>query len=686
MAKKITTSDFYIDFEDFNQGLYALLDTTKAPFGSARIMKNVQVTDRGGVGPRPGTELIGADEEGGPVNGLFEFETAFGADSYLIRARDDKVEIMIHGTEVWHTLVDGLEDGKEFDFASSIVNDDNTDLLVGSNRYDPYFSWNGAVAEIQSTSGGDITVDSTLKDEILGAGTATGSTTTTLTVSGAGWADDQFNGLYVHITSGAESGTIAKITDTTSDTITFDAMGSNPGNASFEIKQLKFKETGSVIVDGTVHEYTTAITSSTVIETDSGSVSTTSTPAYAIQTVTTYEGNPRGSRIANYLSRIIVGRVRSAIAKNSSGDDQAHSAGSSIFVSNEKDPVDFSYSATRQSGEGDLINVPYGGGDIVDVVPQEENFYVFKKNYIEAMQYSQDGNDFIQREPLKAGIGSQVRVINGTDDVYFVTPDNRITSIGRVAQKDIKPATLNIGNPIKRLLDTYDFGEGKGIEYKDKVYIPAKSDPDYNRNDIVIVYNLKSQIFEGIWTMNASFFETRDGDLVFSESSKPNVYKALVGRNDVIGDDKFGINARYATHFMNLASNNGKKQALSSLYFEGYIRQGSLINFEAYKDMANTPFFTYEFDGTIGTNEDTGPKAFLGGEPKGLSPKGTVSELDGEERDHFMFRIYFPYQYASTFSIGFRSGGDIDDDYEITRFGMGLKESVSFDANQVATQ
>jgi hypothetical protein len=181
MPKKISTSDFFIDFEDFNKGLYSLLDTTKAPFGSARIMENVQITDRGGVGPRPGIELIGTDEEGGPVNGLFEFKKAFGNESYLIRARDDVIEILPPSEDTWHVLKDGLESGKEFDFASSIVNDQNDDLLVGSNRFDPYFSWNGAVSKIQSTSGGDITVSSTLEDNRLEADIATGSSTTTVT-------------------------------------------------------------------------------------------------------------------------------------------------------------------------------------------------------------------------------------------------------------------------------------------------------------------------------------------------------------------------------------------------------------------------------------------------------------------------------------------------------------------------
>ena len=51
--------DNFIDSERFKVGLYLLDDTTKAPFGSARIMRNMRITDRGGIAPRLGTSLLG---------------------------------------------------------------------------------------------------------------------------------------------------------------------------------------------------------------------------------------------------------------------------------------------------------------------------------------------------------------------------------------------------------------------------------------------------------------------------------------------------------------------------------------------------------------------------------------------------------------------------------------------------
>ena len=51
--------DFYVDINELSKGLYKELDTTKAPKGSASLMQNMRITDRGGIAPRLGTELLG---------------------------------------------------------------------------------------------------------------------------------------------------------------------------------------------------------------------------------------------------------------------------------------------------------------------------------------------------------------------------------------------------------------------------------------------------------------------------------------------------------------------------------------------------------------------------------------------------------------------------------------------------
>ena len=71
--------DIYVDIEKFKEGFYALEDTTKAPIGSARIMKNCQITDRGGISNRDGVTLIGTkNTQGFGTRGFYNFKKSFG--------------------------------------------------------------------------------------------------------------------------------------------------------------------------------------------------------------------------------------------------------------------------------------------------------------------------------------------------------------------------------------------------------------------------------------------------------------------------------------------------------------------------------------------------------------------------------------------------------------------------------
>lgn len=679
--------DLYIDMEDLQQGLVALEDTTKAPFGSARVMKNMQITDRGGVGPRPGTELLGTlNSSTQPVRGLYNFRQSFEQDEILLKTYDNKVEAISKAnlSAGWFTVETVNNANKEFGFVTSLVNETNSDYVVYCNRFDPYRAWTGVITQLNGAlTGGEttITVDSTLTEEIFESKTATGATTTTITVAGTPWAANQWIGLYVYITSGAEAGQIRKITASTNNQITFTALGSNPGAATFEIRKLLFKgETGTIVYAGTPIAYTAIATATTITV---ASAHAGADNALVTEAPTEYPANPRGNRFANYLGRIIVGNVRSAVARGSGGAQQGYASGGSYFVSQINDPFDYTFSANRVAGEGDIVGTPYGGGEITDVAAQEDTAYVFKNRYIEAFRYTQDSSDLVQRQPLKSGVGSQGQVISGTDDIYFITPDNKFTSIGRVKSKDILPQTENIGYQIKRLLDTYNFGQGRGIEYKDKVYFPARSNSSVQNNDVLLVFNKNLRSFEGVWDIALNFMEEFNEKLYYGDSLTANVYEMLTGTADVEGDERFGINATYRSHFFNLTPSHGYTQALNSIYVEGYIKGGSEIKFEAWKDFVPDPFLTFTFGGSEKEFIDGKEiSAYLGSSALGTNPTGSVSQPDADGRRHFYFRVYFPFKYGNHLSVGFSSAG-VDDDYEITRMGLGLKHTVSVETSRI---
>ena len=85
--------DILLDLEKFKLGFYALEDTTKAPFGSLRIMKNAIVTDRGGLAPRPGVTLLGSsNSSSSKIKGFYTYKRSFGTNEILIKNYDDEME------------------------------------------------------------------------------------------------------------------------------------------------------------------------------------------------------------------------------------------------------------------------------------------------------------------------------------------------------------------------------------------------------------------------------------------------------------------------------------------------------------------------------------------------------------------------------------------------------------------
>lgn len=689
LSKKLTKEAFF-DFEKFKVGLYALEDTTKAPIGASRIMENMQITDRGGVAPRPGIELLGIqDVSGNSIQGAYNFKKSFAENEIILRGNGTKLQVYSkqHPECDWFTLKDGFTTGKEFGFVTSLVNTDSTDYVLFCNRYENYMRWNGAVARITVALVGaetDITVDSTLTNEIYLSSTATSNSATTVDVSTAAWGTDQWKNLCIYFPG---TGKVRKISANTSTQITFATLGAGPGNVAFQIRKLIFADTtGTVTYNGTEIAYTGIDTATTIQVASAHAALIDSGLAEA---PTQYPNAPRGNRLTNYLARIAVGNVRSATAIDSGGALQGFASGGSVFVSKIKTPTDFSYTATRVAGEGDIIGMPYGGGEITDVQTQEDTFYTFKQDYIESVQYSQDANDLAIRTPLKSGVGSIGKTIKGVDDIYFMTKDNKFVSIGRVKTVDQLPQTDNIGYVIKRILDAYDASDICGIEHKDKIYVSLKSSSTETVNNITVIYNRRLKAFEGIWDIGANaFFEFGDEkELYFADSSSANVYKMLTGTADIVASSRYEISSRYATHFINLAPKGltARQQAVNGLYFEGYIQLGTQINFKFFKDFATNAAISFTFDPDIDNQTIDGSisSAFLGSSPLSLRPMGTISQTGEEDgRFHFSFRIYFPFQYGQYFSVGFDSlGADLD--YELTRFGMMVTQDVSWNPDKV---
>jgi hypothetical protein len=672
------TNTLTIDMDAFKRGLQLLDDDSKAPFGSARKMYNVLISDRGGIQNRPGTLLIGTKNTAAFASrGFFDFQKAHGATKIMLHAYDTSLKFFDDLNNDWYLLKEGFTSDKEFGFAAHIVTTENEDFVYFCNRFEDYQRWQGNITHLNGALVGgetDVTVDSTLKSDVYASKTATANSATTVDVSGTPWATSQWINFYVLITSGAKTGKVRKITASTSNQITFDTLGGGPGNCTFEIRQLAFPATGTLIYNSITIAYT-GIDTSTTFQVTSAHGAADNTPVTHVPIL--YPADPRGNRIEPYLGRMVVGRIRSALSRDSSGNLQGSAAESSVFVSKQKNATDFTFAAIRIAGEGDLLNVPYGSG-ITDVKATDEgNLIIYSTAYMEAVKYSQDNDDFAVRQQIKSGIGSIAKVIRGSDDHYFFTVDRQFTSLGRVAAKDSTPQTQNIGLVIKRLLDTYDPSSADGIEYKNRVISTLKTSEDENANNVMVLWNKKTESFEGIWNLSAFGFTKRPNALYYANSVRPNIYQMFTGKADVEGLNRFAITSEWVSNFFNVLPVKGNIQGINSVAMEGFITANTTYTFSLYSDRSTTAALQFDFSGT----EDdfiTGSitNASLGGFTLALQPLGTFSDPDEDGRRYFSFEVFFPYTYSQYFSVGLASSGK-DFDWEVIRISLGLKEEIS---------
>lgn len=675
-----------VDIDKYGTGLRMLEDGATAPIGSARLMTNILISDRGGISKRPGTLLLGSlNASVKPTKGFYVFKKAFGNLEIPVKAYGTYSEYY-HLTQGWSRLESGFTDGSEFGFKEHIRNIDNEDYLYMGNKTEFYRRWPGAYTQLNGAvviGALTITVDGVLKNTVHLSSVATSNAATTVTVAGSAWATDQWKGFYVLIKAGASADKVRLISGNTTDTITFATLGGGPGNVAFEVRSLAIPANGTLVIDTEEVAYSAVPTQYTI--TTSALVANHADNAPVTIKPTAYPGGPRGNRLEVNLDRMLVGGVNSAIARDGAGAIQGSSAPLSVYVSVLRNASDFTFAATRAASEGDIISFPEGKDSVQDIANQEDNFYVFTKGSITAVQYSQDTNDVAVKTPLKTGTGAIGRVIKGENDVYFVTPDKKISSIGRILQKDITPQVENIGLAIKRLTDDFAFDTHAGIKYKQRIFHALKAASTSSYNDRTLVYNELTKSYEGLWTLSPFGFGVYGEELYYANSRNPNIYKMFYGTVDQEGSTTYAINSEWQSNFFNLTPSKANLQSVFGWFVEGFIWGGSkTIQFDLYKDYNSDPSYSFVFgtDDASFLDDSVGLNGYFGGSPLGITPIGSLGSIQSDGSRHFSFLIYFPFVYGNFFSMGI-SNTEKTAKFDITRQGLAITEDTDFAATRI---
>lgn len=425
---------------------------------------------------------------------------------------------------------------------------------------------------------------------------------------------------------------------------------------------LLWSPTGTLIYCGVTSTYSAKATTTITVATTTIGCDTGRAVASAVQE---FPAAPKGNILMVQNTRMFVAGVASSTQ--------------ALFYSKIADATDFTFSISRVATDGGVINMPEGGGGITGMAIDEEVVYVFKRNLIKSVTFTQDDNDLPQVKPVKpfdnksqtVGAIASKAIFAGGNGIFFITPNNEIMNLARIPQVDY-PQVVPLSDIIKPTVDTLDFSSARGVYWKNKAYFAAKQSSASLYNDVLLIYNFRKQAWESpVIGLNIGDFTIGRfndvEDLYFGSAVTSNVYKITADSLD----DIFGVKSNWRSREETFADPE-KLKSFDNFYVEGYIDDNTRLTISLLLDEDG---FTQTFSTTITGDENNNQYRFtsdgynvMGLNPFGYERFGSNANFSGKKK----FRIYLvkglkrvPFYSAQ---VEFASDGE-NQNWEILRYG-----------------
>ncbi len=363
-----------------------------------------------------------------------------------------------------------------------------------------------------------------------------------------------------------------------------------------------------------------------------------------------------------------------------------------MYLSNVNSFTDYSYSATRQPGEGGVLildenlvafNVQGNENLATMYVSAGQNIW-YKITFTDYVSVVGPSGQTLGAVPIKTGrrqgARSQAFVSSMKNNTIAVTFEPTVDAIGVMENYLTQIQTMNLSDPIKLDIDSYDLTNGSIAywRYYILVAVPAEG--------LIRIYNLALNAWEAPQTIPISRFYIVDGELYGHSYNTFESYKLFDGYADRAYSGFLGspIPAVWKFSYQNYGTRNALKSA-TKLYTEGYINANTTL----------TCTITYELDGcqTVKTFSLSGANSQFvcltsSSGSLGKDSLGKV-KLGGDET-HSINGLPPKFRWFPTFSntdffecsIGF-SVTDINNRAEILAFGLAQSISTSIPTNKM---
>ncbi len=340
----------------------------------------------------------------------------------------------------------------------------------------------------------------------------------------------------------------------------------------------------SIVINGNTYTYTGGETTTTLTGTTNASAEAVGSPIHQLPITA---ANSASTGLSSTFLNGLIATLNNQIYV-------ASLTSSLVYISKVNSFTDYSFSTPRQTGEGALLVLD---DNIVAFKPQENFMYVSAGkdlwyNISFQLQTSTVGVTYEQVNalPLKTGkrqgARSQAFVSHMKNDIIVVTNETTVDTFGRIESSLATPQTVNISDPIKIDIDSYDFTNGSIAYFRYRIFVAVPVE------GLVLIYNLATKSWESPQTLPISRFYIVDGELYGHSYATSESYQLFTGYADRAypGFAGYPISAKAVFSYQNYGTRFAYKSA-NSFYIEGYINQNTTLMCK----------ITYELDGCATT-------------------------------------------------------------------------------------
>lgn len=328
-----------------------------------------------------------------------------------------------------------------------------------------------------------------------------------------------------------------------------------------------------------------------------------------------------------------------------------------LYYSNIGDFTDFTYASPRVDGQGGIITIGDGGGEITAIRNQEKgNVLIFKRDCVKNLSFIGLDNvttDFPKLDNItnakNCGAISHYGSVNVEGNVFYVSPDGHVRYI--VATRD----GLGLKQPseiIQPTIENLNPMSAVAVYFNNKFYA-AMANNNSSYNDTILIYDRLANSQKGAWQKYAGLYPNSfmdfNNNLFIGAANEKVTYKINTGFDD--------DGSMYTCYWKSKQINHDVPHEYKNvryIYLEGFLNTAAIVSATCYYNGLTSDKVTRVFYGTGAYVDPSTTKSF-GDEIFGGSVFGGVPTAVDVNLNKFRIRLSYDLRNVFSYQIEIKS-------------------------------